>query len=338
MVMGKGEPSLEQERVCPSCGTGLTPTAIQCGYCKSNLGRCPQCRMLLVAGTDCIECDKPAVPLAPKTRAAAARQEDDGTEFAVRGAPFALYPLLLFRLGLSAAFLALLVLAAAATGLGAAGDAAKQVGLDPAAAPLWAWWAGVGVTLVLLGLANNLVRGFRLRRTYLHGQALEYRGGVGGTVGQAFANLLIVVLTAGLGLPWIYARSRRVFYRRWVAPSRGRRPLGFDGGGEEVIGRAFLTLLCVPAAIGTAGLAYPVIAWLWLKWDRSNLVVPDRFGGDRRLRFYGTFGGFYVRCLVGWILTLVTLGLYRPLALMTEWKWAAAQTEADDSRRVTRMA
>lgn len=328
--MEMGEPSLQQQNVCPSCGTEIAGTATRCEFCKSALGHCPQCRTWLVAGTVCIECDKMAVSAAPKKRSS--QGVDIEEPYVLIGSPFGLILPLLVRLALSAAFLGSLVLAVAQLGVAPLAEAAKGAGVDPASGGPF-WWVGVGASLILLVLVNNWIRGYRLARTYLFGKPLERRGGVAGLILQPILSVLILAVTAGLGLPWLYARNRRLFYRRWVAPSRAARPLDFAGAGEEVIGKFLLTLVCIPAAVCTAGLAYPVISWVWLKWDHSKLVVPDRFGGTRKVKFYGTFGAYYVRALLGWALTLVTAGIYRPFALWSEWRWAAEQVDADDSRR-----
>jgi uncharacterized membrane protein YjgN (DUF898 family) len=65
---------------------------------------------------------------------------------------------------------------------------------------------------------------------------------------------------------------------------------------------------------------------MWVKWDQSNLLVPDKHGQNRSPKFAGTFGAYYGRWLLGWVLTIVTAGIYRGWAKVSEWRWMASQT------------
>jgi uncharacterized membrane protein YjgN (DUF898 family) len=103
-----------------------------------------------------------------------------------------------------------------------------------------------------------------------------------------------------------------------------------------VLGRALLTILLLPLVVGSAGLLAPLATWIWVRWEHSNLLFPDRFGRQRPAAFVGGFGGYFVRALAGWFLSVVTLGIYRPWALAAEWRWIAANTVVDDEHRPRR--
>ena len=101
----------------------------------------------------------------------------------------------------------------------------------------------------------------------------------------------------------------------------------FRGAGEEVLGRFCLSVLLLPLGIATGGLLLGVLSWMWIKWEQSNVLVPDRNGQMRRLRLNATFGAYYGRWALGWLLSVATAGLYRPWAKIAEWRWVADQTE-----------
>jgi uncharacterized membrane protein YjgN (DUF898 family) len=188
-------------------------------------------------------------------------------------------------------------------------------------------WGAAAALHLAVGFSGTLVRRFRMSHTSINGQPVEVTLNMGLVMLDLFITLAVMGLTAGLGLPWIYARYRRSFYRSCVLPGRGGMALGFFGSGEEVLGRFFLTLLLLPFSIATGGLLFGVIAWMWVKWDYANMLVPDKQGQLRPIRFTGSFGGYFGRWALGWLLTLMTAGIYRPWAKIAEWRWMARNTQ-----------
>ncbi len=210
--------------------------------------------------------------------------------------------------------------------------AAERVGIRTGASPA-VLWAAAAALAVLIAAANTQLRKFRVRHSRMFGEPLQYRMKPVAAVVNLLAGLAILAVTAGLGLPWIHARNRRRFYAACVVPARGGRPLEFLGTGEEFLGRALLTLLLLPAAVASAGLLVPAVTWIWVKWEHSNLLFPDRFGRQRPMAFVGGFWGYYWRALVGWLACVLALGAVRPWILADEWRWIAANTVVDDERR-----
>jgi uncharacterized membrane protein YjgN (DUF898 family) len=166
-----------------------------------------------------------------------------------------------------------------------------------------------------------------MTHTRVYGQPVEVTLSLGLGIVDLLITVLVMGLTAGLGLPWLVARYRRSFYRSCILPGRGGAALGFQGSGEEVLGKFALTLLLLPFAVVTGGLLFAVVAWMWLQWDHANLLIPDKHGQLRPVRFTGTFGGYAGRWALGWFLTVVTGGLYRPWAKIAEWRWVAQHTQ-----------
>lgn len=307
---------------CPSCGSAIAEAAVKCSVCKSGLGCCVGCNAWIVVGTQCFDCGKSTSVRARKAVAA----EKEPPQYGFNGSPLALLPLLFLRFVLTAACAAAIVLAVAASPFGVVTRALADRGV-PVAAGWPVLWGAAAALHVAAGFSGTLLRRYRMSHTVVHGQLVQVTLKPGLVVLDLAITVVVMGLTAGLGLPWIYARYRRSFYRSCVLPARGGVGLDFRGSGEEVLGKFLLTLLLLPFTIVTGGLLFGVVAWLWLRWDHANVLLPDRHGQLRPALFHGTFGGFFGRWTAGWLLTLVTGGLYRPWAKIAEWRWAAQQTE-----------
>lgn len=311
-----------QLKDCPSCGSAIAESAIKCTVCKSGLGTCTGCNAWLVIGTECFDCGKSTAVRARK--AVVAEKEPEPIQF--DASPLPLLPLLFIRFVLAASCGAAIVLAIAASPFGAVTKYLADHGV-PAAGGWPVLWGAAAVLHIAAGFSGTLLRRFRLSHTRIHGQPVEVTLNLGRGILDLVITVLVMGLTAGLGFPWLYARYRRSFYRGCRLPARGGMNLGFRGSGEEVLGRFFLTLLLLPFTLLTGGLLFGVISWMWLKWDHANMTVPDKHGQLRPVVFHGTLGAYLGRWMLGWLLTLVTGGIYRPWAKVAEWRWVAQQTD-----------
>ena len=285
---------------CPSCKSRIELAAVLCPLC----------------GTEC-------------GRSTGVRTRPDGPEpprLVVEADPLSLLPLLLFRLILFAGFLGAVALAIAASPLGAVSRFVQERGVGPRTGTPVLWGAAVGF-LALILIAGSLLRRLRLRRTVMFGEPVQVRWGLGALLLNLLTALFLGPLTAGIAIPWLHARFRQSFYRACVVPGRGGRPLGFQGRGEEVLARFALSLLLLPLGIASGGLLLGLSIWPWVKWEQSNLMVPDRNGHTRTVDFFGSFWAYQARWIGQWLLTLLTAGLYRPWAKVSEWKWIAAHTQ-----------
>jgi len=324
---------------CPSCGTRIPEPALTCTSCGSQLGHCRGCKAWLVVGTECWDCGGST---GSQTKTRSGTRTRTGTSTAVRavsadaptasvefvGSALPLIPLLGLRIAFFAGFLGSLLLALAATPLGPVNRLIEEhLTLPKIAATMIQLWAATAGLLIAAGFAGSLVRRYRLSRTLLFGKPLASQLTPGGILMDLLITVAVLGLTAGLGLPWIYARYRRSLYRSFRITARGTAVLDFQGTGEEVIVRFFVTLLLVPLGVATGGLLLGVLSWMWLKWDHGNMLIPDRTGQKRSSHFTGSFGAYYGRWLLGWLLTVASAGLYRPWAKVSEWRWIASHTE-----------
>ena len=316
---------IETLKDCPSCGSRIAESALKCTFCQSNLGTCVGCNTWLVAGTQCMDCGKST---AIRVRKATLASEEQPAKVRFESPSAAgLLPILALRAVLFAACAAAFVYAAAGAPLGKVSSFLVEHGVRPLNVT-WPYLSGAaGGFLLLAFFMGTFVRRLRWSHMVLFEKQVEVGLSVGGILLNLLVTVLVLGLTAGLGLPWLYARYRRSFYRDCNLAGRSEARLDFRGSGEEVLVRFFLTLLLIPFAIASAGLMLGVISWMWMKWDHANVRVPDKNGQMRSLRLTASFTPYFGRWLMGWLLSLATAGIYRPWAKVAEWRWMADHTD-----------
>ena len=217
--------------------------------------------------------------------------------------------------------------------LAAAGSPqAKKIGaiaqLGTHASPI-GFGAGALIAVLVYARVAEAIRLYRIRHTYVFGRALDYRPGCLAGIANSLGNLVLALVTLGLAGPWITARNKRHFYKSCVVTGSQGQSLDFRGTGSDVLVYYIVTILSIPFVIVTLGLLLIVIDWLWLQWEQSNLLVPDPSGRLHRTTFSATLGEYFSVRIVGSLLSLLTLGLYRPWALVAEWRWTTHATRVE---------
>lgn len=313
------------QKECPSCGSRIAESAVRCDFCKSSIGRCTGCGVWIVEGTQCFDCGKSTARRVKKE--VVREEEEEAAPVAFQGSGAGLFVPLMIRQVLVLAWLATVVLATAASGVAPLEKFLADHGVRiPATWPVL--WGASGGLLLAVMTASRFVRRYRATHTHYFGQPLDFHTSIPAIVGNTILAGIVLAMTAGLGVPWLYARQIRSFHRSCKLTSRGGRALEWNGTGEAVLGRFFLMLLLLPLAVATAGFGGIAISWMWLSWEQRHLQVSDRNGILHKVRFTGTFGSYFARAALGWLVTLITLGLYWPWAKCADWAWVASKTEA----------
>lgn len=315
---------VEALKDCPSCGSSIAEAALKCAICKSSIGKCIGCQAWIIEGTECFDCGKST---AVRVRKAAAPAAPEPPKVQFTGTALGLIPILALRTALALACGAAVVYAVVGSSLDPATWWLIEHGVRPLSVKTPYLWGAAGALLLLVFFSGTFVRRYRLSNTVLYGKPLEVSTSIGSIILNLFITVIVLGLTAGLGLPWLYSRYRRSLYRSTTMAGRDGAPLDFQGAGEEVLGRFCLSVLLLPLGIATAGLGFAPIAWMWLKWEQSNILVPDRNGAMRRLHFNGTFGSWFSGWALGWLISLATAGLCRPWAKVAEWRWIAENSD-----------
>ncbi len=132
---------------------------------------------------------------------------------------------------------------------------------------------------------TTAIRHYRIRHTWVFERSLEHKEGCFARFFHRLGNLLLLVFTLGLAMPWIYARKHRFYYRSCVFSDDRRQHLEFSGSGGQVLGLMIISFLLAPLVIASLGILFWLIAWFWIDWEQSHISVPDRNGMLRSLRF-----------------------------------------------------
>lgn len=303
-----------EDKPCPACGERIRPEAIRCKHCREDLARCPRCGRWTAKRFGCADCGRRAV----------LAHEFNGSGRELLG-------LMILRTAVRIVFAVFLYLSL----LRGLPDLMvpkiyrilRDV-LPPQVLTLRTEWLGLTAAgaFVLNMMLTAALRTYRIRRTAVFGAALAYRPGCLASIFHPLANAVLLAVTVGLAAPWVVARNKRFFYRSCVVTGRPGQHLEFRGTGWQVLGLLLLTVVCLPFAVCTLGLGGLWLRYLWLAWEHNHIILPDVSGTPLACRFTGTFGEFFGHALANWLLTLITLGLYRPWGLCAQWRWEAEHT------------
>jgi len=136
--------------------------------------------------------------------------------------------------------------------------------------------------------------------------------GTGGELfGVLFVGMLLTMITFGIYYPWFICKMNNyVLSRTTLGPTqRGQLQLSFTGRGGELFVIALVGYLLTMITFGIYG------AWFMVKLLRfffGNTVAVAQDGTRYQLRFDGTGGELFVTVLVGYLLTMITFGIYGP--------------------------
>lgn len=134
-----------------------------------------------------------------------------------------------------------------------------------------------------------------------------------GTGGDLFANMfvgyLLMIVTLGIYSPWFFCRMHRWFYMNTLVHVGNAEPiqLRFTGTGGELFVTMILGYILTIITLG--------IYMFWLQvqlmqFQAGNTEITTPAGNKLATEFSGTGGEYALICIVGFILTPLTLGLY----------------------------
>jgi uncharacterized membrane protein YjgN (DUF898 family) len=167
---------------------------------------------------------------------------------------------------------------------------------------------------------------YRVHNTELLATPLTYQP-AGCNPLPSWFGFCLVLATFGLALPWVVAAAIR---RRHACSRTPHGPLEFTGWGLGIAWYGVLSAFALPWVVATLGLLGIAVRYTWLRWEQDNLKVPVGEGRFRETTFEGTLFGYARRVIFGWLFTVLTLGLYRPWALVAAWRWTAEHTRFEE--------
>jgi uncharacterized membrane protein YjgN (DUF898 family) len=136
-----------------------------------------------------------------------------------------------------------------------------------------------------------------------------------GTGGELFVTFLVgyllTMITFGIYLPWFICKLQSfVMANTTLGPTkRGELRLEFTGRGGELFVTGLVGYLLT---IITLGIYMPWFMVKLIKFFSENTVATAQDGTRLRPRFEGTGGELFVTFLVGYLLTMITFGIYAP--------------------------
>jgi serine/threonine protein kinase len=190
------------------------------------------------------------------------------------------------------------------------------------ALPPWAPGVALLVLLVCISRLSRAVSVYRIRNTLVFGSPLQFDSK--SAMGQSISNASLALISGGLALPWIMLQRKRARYQQFSTVAGA--PLDFQGQAKAIVGRGLLSVLLLPLTVASLGLLGLPLTYMWGRWEQINLVLPDAAGRLRSPQFTGTLGGYLIHAIPRWLLTALTLGLLRPWAVASGWRWLDAHT------------
>jgi uncharacterized membrane protein YjgN (DUF898 family) len=178
-------------------------------------------------------------------------------------------------------------------------------------------------------VANNTTLG-PTRRGELR---MEFTGTGGELFVTGLVGMLLTTLTAGIYAPWFMCKLGKFAADnvQAVAPDGTRYRVSFDGTG----GSLFVTYLVgFLLTYITLGIYAPWFLCKMFKWVFSNTRLLENEQPVGSFDFEGTGGEFFVTYLVGFLLTMITLGIYAPWFQVKLTKFVAENTRATYQGRV----
>jgi uncharacterized membrane protein YjgN (DUF898 family) len=151
-----------------------------------------------------------------------------------------------------------------------------------------------------------------------------------GTGGKLFVDLIIgwllTIITLGIYGFWYYVNMFKFFVENSDAKTPDGRPVKatFTGTGGQLFGEVFVGMLLT---IVTVGIYSPWFICKIIGFFYNNTVISVDGSKALTLKFTGTGGDLFVTFIVGYLLTIVTLGIYQFWFQVNLMKFTYGNTE-----------
>ncbi len=179
------------------------------------------------------------------------------------------------------------------------------------------WLVGILLSVITFGIytpwfLTKLVKFFCDNTQAVASDGTRYGARFDATGGETFMALFVGALLCGVTLgiytPWFLCNIQRFFLTKTVILENGQDAgvLTFTGEGAEFVGQFFLGMLLVIVTFGLYA------AWFQVKMLQYFMSHTTLSLGNAhwRGRFSGTGGEILVLNIVGYLLTLITIGIY----------------------------
>ncbi len=154
----------------------------------------------------------------------------------------------------------------------------------------------------------------------------DFTGTGGELLGKLFVGYLLTLITFGIYGAWFVCKMINYIASKvsFGPTPRGVVRFRFDGKGGDL----FVTFLVgYLLTIITIGIYTPWFICKIQKFYADNTVVTTDDGSEFKLAFSGKGGDLFVTFLVGYLLTMITFGIYMPWFVCKLNKWFAQNTK-----------
>lgn len=167
----------------------------------------------------------------------------------------------------------------------------------------------------------------------------EYTGTGGALFGELILGLILSACTFGLYLPWFVCRLNAfVAQNTRLVDSRGNAVhFNFVGTGSDLFVHLIIGAILTACTFG--------IYWFWFsvnltRFSLENLIAEDSNGEPVDIAFNGTGMELFSVNIIGYILTILTFGLYTPWLICSLHRYFYENTSihaGDNEMRLTFM-
>ena len=159
---------------------------------------------------------------------------------------------------------------------------------------------------------------------------LGYIGEGSELFGKMFVGYLLTMITFGIYLPWFICSMLEYLSSKTSAgpTQKGQLQFKFQGEGSSLFGLMFVGYLLTALTIGIYA------PWFMCKLARymaENSVAVAQDGTQYKLRFTGEGGDLFGTAFVGYLLTMITFGIYLPWFICKMRKWFMSHTQIDEN-------
>jgi uncharacterized membrane protein YjgN (DUF898 family) len=152
----------------------------------------------------------------------------------------------------------------------------------------------------------------------------------GELLGKLFVGYLLCLITVGIYVPWFLCGFQRYLQSRLtIGPTaRGNVRLSFTGRGGQLFVIFLVNYLLMIVTLGFYG---PWALCRVIKFFTENTQAHADDGTQIQLRFEGTGGDLFVTILVGYLLTVITIGIYLPWFICSMQRLLLSKTKLTEN-------
>lgn len=144
----------------------------------------------------------------------------------------------------------------------------------------------------------------------------EYKGTGGGLFAELIVGGILTVCTFGLYSPWFICRLTDFVARqtRLIDNNGNSVRFLFVGTGADLFVHLIVGTLLTVCTFGIYGFWFSVNL---TRFMIENLTAEDSSGEPIELSFHGTGADLFAQCIIAYVLTILTFGIYAPWMICT---------------------